>query len=261
MTQIGFGTLTKPVRGSMSNKPRILIFFKDLALKELLSDILANEGCHVFVADDFYDAIEILALHKVVGAVVGVNTPAEEELRLLRLIDENVLNVSTISVHNSQSAALTLEAAKAGSHDCRSLPLTTSELRLVMRGLKKRIADNQRSLIELGNMIVDRSDDAFYINRIRLCFSPAESRLLLALAKKKNQILTLAEMKQAAFFDCHTSANSRIYYLLKTIRVKLQKAGLRRARIETVKGQGYTLTVQSKADISKPASIPSAHSL
>ena len=242
----------------MNNKPRILLYLDDFAHRELISDILLNEACHVVVADDFYDAIEALALDNVVGAVIGIDEGQEEGFRLIRLIDENVLNVSIMSVGKNPCDALASQAYKVGSHDCHSLSVSTPELRLALRGLKKRIGDRQRSLIELGNLTVDTAHETFYANRIQIHFSPVESRLLLALAKQKNAIISMGQLKKIAFFNSDAASDCKIYKLLKAIKTKLKKAGVRRARIENIKGKGYVLYAQSMTVLPTSTTVASA---
>jgi DNA-binding response OmpR family regulator len=223
-------------------RPLILVVEDEPAIRDSLQYALEKEGYRV-------EAVETAA-----GALERARAGSPDLLLLdLMLPDGSGLDVCRTVRAESDVPIIILTARgieadrvlglEVGADDYVVKPFSVAELVGRVRAqLRRRRLDRDRGgqVVTVGDLRVDLLRQEVSVAGRPVSLTPAEVRLITALAREPERAFTRAEL-MAVLWDTDTSPASRACdtHVLNLRR----KLGRTRARIETVRGVGYRLRV------------------
>jgi two-component system, OmpR family, phosphate regulon response regulator OmpR len=228
----------------MAEDAHILVVDDDARLRVLLSRYLAGEGFRVTTAETASEARDKLRFMHPDMLVLDVMMPGESGLTLTEALrrdqgsDVPVLLLTARGTPEDRIAGF-----EAGADDYLGKPFEPRELVLRIRALLRRaptpVQDVPRGPVQLGALSFDvgRGELTGPEGNIRL--TGGEAALLVALARKPNEVLSREEIGAALGMD--DSGERAIDVQVTRLRRKVETDPREPRFLHTVRGRGYVL--------------------
>jgi two-component system, OmpR family, response regulator len=127
-----------------------------------------------------------------------------------------------------------------GSDDYLLKPFSFDELLARLRALVRRGARERPTILEVGSLRLDPASRRVWRGEEELALSPKEFALLEALMRRPGEVLTRAELLEAAWDHAYDNRSNVIDVYIRYLRAKIDRPfGLQ--TLETVRGHGYRL--------------------
>jgi two-component system phosphate regulon response regulator OmpR len=228
----------------MAEDAHILVVDDDARLRVLLSRYLAGEGFRVTTAETASEARDKLRFMHPDMLVLDVMMPGESGLTLTEALrrdqgsDVPVLLLTARGTPEDRIAGF-----EAGADDYLGKPFEPRELVLRIRALLRRaptpVQEVPRGPVQLGALSFDvgRGELTGPEGNIRL--TGGEAALLVALARKPNEVLSREEIGAALGMD--DSGERAIDVQVTRLRRKVETDPREPRFLHTVRGRGYVL--------------------
>ena len=168
-------------------KGKILVVDDEAIQREIVRDILEDQGCDVVASGSAADALDYIKMSAVDVVLTDLRMPGMDGVELLQQIKEIDSEIVVVVITAYGSVESAVDAMKKGAYHYLSKPLGKDELTLVVeRALKnKRLADENRSLrqelrerYEFHN-IIGRSQRMQYVFNMIEKVAPSESTVII----------------------------------------------------------------------------------
>ena len=228
----------------MAEDAHILVVDDDARLRVLLSRYLAGEGFRVTTAETASEARDKLRFMHPDMMVLDVMMPGESGLTLTEsLRREPGSDVPVLLLTARGSPEDRIAGFEAGADDYLGKPFEPRELVLRIRALLRRapapLQEAPRGPVQLGALSFDvgRGELTGPDGNIRL--TGGEAALLVALARKPNEVLSREEIASALGMD--DSGERAIDVQVTRLRRKVETDPREPRFLHTVRGRGYVL--------------------
>ena len=217
---------------------KVLIVDDEKVILELLEYNLTDEGYEVKKASNGFDAVktskefipDLILLDIMMPDQDGVETC--RQLREINdLADTHIIFLTARSEEYSEIAAF-----DTGADDYITKPIKPralmSRVNAFFRKEDKKKAD--RSLIEIGNLKIDRSSYTVQVNGKQIVLPKKEFELLYFLAESPNKVFTREDILKNIW-------GTDVYVVARTVDVHIRKVRekIGDGFIDTIKGVGY----------------------
>ncbi len=227
----------------MAEDAHILVVDDDARLRALLSRYLAGEGFRVTTAETASDARDKLRFMHPDILVLDVMMPDESGLTLtesLRRERGNHLPVLLLTARGTPEDRIA--GFEAGADDYLGKPFEPRELVLRIRAMLRRApatSEPPPGPAQLGELSfdVERGELTGPDGVVRL--TGGEAALLVALARKPNEVLSREEIASALGMD--DSGERAVDVQVTRLRRKLETDPREPRFLHTVRGRGYVL--------------------
>ena len=217
---------------------KILVVDDDKDILELLKYNLEKEGYQIKTASDGIAAVEVADRFIPDVVLLDIMMPGQdgvETCRLLRLnpklADTHIIFLTARSEEYSEVAAF-----EVGADDYISKPIKPRALLSRIKALFKKVhkKNNIKPVIEMGNLIIDRSSYLVKQEGKEIALPKKEFELLYFLAQNPNQVFDRDELLNKVW-------GTDVYVLARTVDVHIRKIRekIGETYISTVKGVGY----------------------
>ncbi|MCM3572343.1 response regulator transcription factor [Mesobacillus subterraneus] len=218
---------------------RILVVDDDVNIQRLVSIHLTQEGYQVFRANDAEEALTLLENQNVELAIVDVMMPGMNGFELTKILTDD-WEVPVILLTAKGQLSDKEEGFLSGSEDYIVKPFEVKELlfrvAVVLRRMK-RVID---SIIQAGNMKIDRNSFEVEINQETILFPLKEFELLSILASRINKTTPRATLIEQAWGADYEGSEQTLNTHINRIRERLKKHQAS-VEIQTIRGIGYRL--------------------
>ncbi|ADH98654.1 response regulator transcription factor [Salisediminibacterium selenitireducens] len=236
----------------MTEQPiTVLIVDDEEQMREMIRNILTNEGYHVLEAADGFEAIQRIEYHKIHFVILDVMMPkldGYETLDILR--KQSGLPVLMLTAKSEESDKV--DGLRAGADDYLTKPFGRNELLARMEAILRR----SDAYPNIGQAQTSSSDDGQYsfdiitlntrskkvtVNKNPVSLTKKEFEMLELFIRHPEQVFSREQLLEAIWGMDYLSASSRtVDTHVKTLRLKLRDAS---AHIQTVWGIGYKLEI------------------
>lgn len=218
---------------------RILVVDDDINILRLVTIHLTQEGYQVFRANDAEEALSLLEKQNVDLAIVDVMMPGMDGFELTKILT-NDWEIPVILLTAKGQLSDKEEGFLSGSEDYIVKPFEVKELlfrvAVVLRRMK-RVID---SVIQSGNMKIDRNSFEVEINQETILFPLKEFELLSILASRMNKTTPRATLIEQAWGADYEGSEQTLNTHINRIRERLKKHQAS-VVIQTIRGIGYRL--------------------
>ncbi len=137
---------------------KILLIDDEVEIRDLLTDLLEDEGYEVCQAKDGNNGLEVFQARSPDLVITDVRMPKKNGIELLKDIQESGSEVDVIILTGQSDEATAIDCLRAGAYDYLLKPIEDVELLLtaVSRALQKRHLEKQNKLLikQLEDMVI-----------------------------------------------------------------------------------------------------------
>lgn len=216
---------------------RVLLVEDEAEIAEILDAFFAREGSERLIARDGEDALKAVAFWRPDLIILDVRLPKRDGLSVLAELRGRggppVIIVSALGEDIDK-----LSGFRLGCDDYVVKPFNPLEVLARAKAVLRRpTAEATGRTITLGALRIDLEAHAAFLNGEPLALTPTEYKLLVALAERPGQLLSRAQLVEAALGDdaFDRSVNPHI----SRLRQKLDECG--GVALVAVRGEGYRL--------------------
>jgi DNA-binding response OmpR family regulator len=244
-----------------TQRPLLLIVDDELGARQLLADLLTNEGYGVMTASSGGEALARVAETVPDLILLDVQMPAPNGLEVCRRLRERQINVPIIFVTARAEEVDEVAGIMAGADYYITKPFKRTHVKLtVMAALRRPVSYDQDSAggrppLRWRDLTLDEERFEVRLQNRRLAVSRAEFQILSALMKAQGRVVTRARLLEEIWeVDAALRCTSRTIDLhVSHLRENL---GEHRHLIETVRGIGYRMRSEEEGREDPPEEKP-----
>ncbi|MBT2679223.1 response regulator transcription factor [Bacillus sp. ISL-35] len=218
---------------------RILVVDDDINIQRLVTIHLTQEGYQVFRANDAEEALSLLEKQNVDLAIVDVMMPGMNGFELTKILTDD-WKIPVILLTAKGQLSDKEEGFLSGSEDYIVKPFEVKELLFRVAVVLRRMQRAVDSLIQAGNMKIDRNSFEVVINQETILFPLKEFELLSILASRLNKTTPRASLIEQAWGADYEGSEQTLNTHINRIRERLKKHEAS-VEIQTIRGIGYRL--------------------
>ncbi|MFW6337629.1 MAG: sigma-54-dependent transcriptional regulator [Alkalispirochaetaceae bacterium] len=154
---------------------RILVVDDEAGIREVLDEILRDEGYEVLVAADGLEALKIVEEHPIDLVLLDVWLPGKGGIDVLKEIVENYTGIQTVMISGHGSIDLAVKALKLGAFDFIEKPLSLDRVLTIVSNAME-LGSLRRENAELRNKLTEEDHligQSKAINEVRKIISQA----------------------------------------------------------------------------------------
>ncbi len=226
------------------SKAKILLVDDEKKILTLLRAYLEKEDYQIIEALDGNQALEAFRREKPDLVVLDIMLPVVDGLEVCRGI-RRTSDIPIIMLTARDEDADKLVGRELGADDYITKPFSPRELvariRAVLRRAQKAPAEAKGKVV-LGELALDEERFEASCHSRRLDLTPAEFRILAALARAPGRVFSRKQLLDRALGESYEGYERTIDSHIKNLRNKLSQAGGGKGcAISTVHGVGYRL--------------------
>ncbi len=221
---------------------KILLVDDDPDILELLEYNLAKENYQLEKAFDGKEALEIAQTFKPALIIMDVMMPIMDGIETARKMKSMPEFKNTIILFLTARGEEFTEVAAfdAGAHDYIIKPIKPRALVSRINALLKReSSEENQDIIEIGGLVINRTQYAATFEGRALILPKKEFELLSYLAKNPNKVFNRDELLEKVW-------GSDVYVVERTVDVHIRKLRekIPEYYIKTLKGVGYLFSIE-----------------
>lgn len=219
---------------------KILIADDEAVLRDLLQDILENEGYEVLTAQDGEEALELYFNTKDIDLIIlDVLMPNVDGWKVLEEIREHS-NVPIIMLTALGDSKNEIEGLKGGADDYVGKPFSYEVLIARVNAQFRRNNMEQTERLEMGEIVVDQQKHRVFVNGHLIQLNNKEYHLLLYLLRNRGIVLNREQIVNAIWGYDYEGSERTVDTHVKMLRAKLGMCG---NYIKTMRGLGYCFEI------------------
>lgn len=225
-----------------SAPPRLLIVDDDRALSSMLGEYLALQGFRVTAVVSGEEALVRLAEEQPDLIVLDVGLPGIDGFETLaRLRADRTVPIIMLTARGEDRDRIA--GLLAGADDYLPKPFNPLELAARIRAVLKRsaTASPEQTTLGFGNLELHVRRREVQVAGHPVALTATELRILEVLLSRRGEVLSRAELTEAAVGRPLEAYDRSIDTLVSKLRRKLAAAGAAGAEIRSLRGHGYVL--------------------
>ncbi|WP_297748019.1 MtrAB system response regulator MtrA [uncultured Tessaracoccus sp.] len=222
----------------MSDGKLVLIVDDDAALSEMLQIVLRQEGFRTVSAASGDAALAEFHRARPDLVLLDLMLPGMDGVEVCRQLRQHS-GVPIIMLTAKSDTADVVAGLEAGADDYVAKPCKTQELVARIRTRLRRTADEGQDLLRIGDLVISVAAHSVKRGEQRINLTPLEFDLLLALAKRPNQVFSREELLDEVW-GYRNAADTRLVNVhVQRLRAKVEKDPENPEIVITVRGIGY----------------------
>ena len=173
--------------------------------------------------------------------MLDINLPDGDGTRLTRLIRKSYLPAPILVISGNSRVDDRITALGAGADGYLTKPFDRYELLAYPEAIIRRANGHASTLIKAGNLMMDLSRNLISIDGKFVPLKQKEYQIVNLLCMRKGAVLSKESFISHIYGGIDEPDSKIIDVFVCKLRRKLEKSGLKNARIDTVWGQGYVL--------------------
>lgn len=214
---------------------KILVADDEKVMRELICDILQNQGYETVVACDGEEALNIFKQDKFDLIVLDVMMPKYDGWTVLKKIRE-FSNVPIIILTALESVQSEVHGLTSGADDYIVKPFSYEVFVARVNVLLKKQLRESRSVLKFGNLSINQLNCKVYVDDKEIQLTKMEYDLLLYLAENEDVVTSREQIFLSVWGYDNSQTTRTIDTHIKVLRAKLGECG---DYIQTVRGRGY----------------------
>lgn len=224
---------------------RILIIEDDLELNNSLCENLQDQG---YAVDQAFDGEEgqYLGENEAYDAIIlDIGLPILDGLSILENWRKAGINIPVLILTARDRWSDKVAGIDAGADDYVAKPFHIEEVLARLRALIRRSTGHSSNLISCGEIEIDTKSAIAYVSGKMLKLTSFEYRLLAYMMHHQDQVISRTELTEHLYDQEFDRDSNVIEVFVGRLRKKINSD-----QIQTIRGMGYCLSANSKADVS-----------
>ncbi len=224
---------------------RVLIVEDDDDLRDLVRTVVEREGMETIQAADGREGLRQFYDHRPDLVILDLGLPEMNGWQVLERIRE--LGDVPVLILTAASAELDkVRGLREGADDYVTKPFGRQELIARIEALLRRAGGSEirDEVLSDGLVEIDFTQRRAAVDGAELDLTPTEFRLLAALARHPNQVLSHDQLLEMAWGDSANRSRQQVKLYIGYLRRKLSESA-ESDPIETVRGFGYRYRPQA----------------
>jgi len=219
---------------------KVLIVEDEKNLLELMTRYMKREGYVCEVAHDFQEGFKKINNFEYDCAVIDLNLPGGNGLRLVEMLREDNTKGGIIIISARDKVEDRITGLNMGADDYLTKPFNLSELNARIKAVLRRKSNQINNMLKFGQLQIDLDERKVSANNKELKLTKKEYNILLYLARNKNRVVTKDSIAEYIWGDYMDDAISYdfIFAHVKNLRKKLKENDCGEL-LKTVYGIGY----------------------
>lgn len=219
----------------------ILIVEDDTVIADAIGITSSQAGYHHVHTKTIEEALNELNHNHVDAVLLDINQPDGDGTRLTRLIRKSYLPAPILVISGNSRVDDRITALGAGADGYLTKPFDRYELLAYLEATIRRANGHASALIKAGNLMMDLSCNLISIDGKFVPLTQKEYQIVNLLCMRKGAVLSKESFISHIYGGIDEPDSKIIDVFVCKLRRKLEKSGLKNARIDTVWGQGYVL--------------------
>ena len=220
----------------------LLVVEDEPAMREMVAENLREAGYEVREAQDAASAWKSLRASRADLVLLDWMLPGASGYEFLRRLrregDPAEREVPVILVTARAEEPDRIRGLDAGADDYVVKPFSPRELRARVRALLRRVADTRAGRVEVGDLVIDRTNCRVLARGAQIALGPTEFRLLHFLASHPDRVFSRAQLLDNAWGRDVFIEERSVDVQIRRVRKTLAPHGMD-GFIQTVRGFGY----------------------
>ena len=222
----------------MSDGKLVLIVDDDAALSEMLQIVLRQEGFRTVRAASGDAALAEFHRSHPDLVLLDLMLPGMDGVEVCRQLRQHS-GVPIIMLTAKSDTADVVAGLEAGADDYVAKPCKTQELVARIRTRLRRTSDEDQDLLRIGDLVISVAAHSVKRGEQHINLTPLEFDLLLALAKRPNQVFSREELLDEVW-GYRNAADTRLVNVhVQRLRAKVEQDPENPEIVITVRGIGY----------------------
>ena len=221
----------------------VLVVDDELPIRRFLRAGLESQGYRLIESETGQDAIAQAATRSPDLLLLDLGLPDVDGFEIVRRIREwSTMPIIVLSAREREGDKI--QALDAGADDYVTKPFSMGELLARMRAALRRGREGaavEDGVVELGELRIDFARRAVTLAGEEVKLTPIEYRLLTALARRPDRVLTHEQLLREVWGPTHTSQHHYLRVYMAQLRQKLERTPARPRLLLTEPGVGYRL--------------------
>ena len=215
---------------------KVLLVEDDAALAEALAAALAEAGLLIESTTTGQEADFLVRTERYDAVILDLGLPDGDGTRWLSQWREDAIDLPVLVLTARERWSDKAAGFSAGADDYVVKPFETVEVLFRLRALVRRSHGHAHPVIRIGKLTLDTHSGSVSLAGRPITLTAQESRLLSYLMHASPRIVSRAELVEHVYNRDHEPDSNVIDVQISRLRRKFG-----RARIETLRGQGYRL--------------------
>ncbi|WP_110692298.1 response regulator [Salinicola halophyticus] len=215
---------------------KVLLVEDDAALAEALASALAEAGLLIESTTTGQQADYLVRTERYDAVILDLGLPDGDGTRWLSQWREDDIDLPVLVLTARERWSDKAAGFSAGADDYVVKPFETAEVLFRLRALVRRSHGHAHPVIRVGELTLDTHSGSVSLAGRPITLTAQESRLLSYLMHASPRIVSRAELVEHVYNRDHEPDSNVIDVQISRLRRKFG-----RARIETLRGQGYRL--------------------
>lgn len=220
-------------------KGRILVVDDEIAIRELITEVLKIADYEFTTAADGLEALNEIRKQKFDLIILDVNLPKIDGFAVLEKIRESAPTQPIIMISARTEKDDVTHGLRLGADDYIRKPFSVEELLLRVENRLRRSQNTKSEVFNCGPLSMDEGKHQVIFNGDVVELSPTEFNLLAVLIQNPNRVFSKEKLLDLVWgVDFQTSTNVVDTYI-SYLRKKIHRDGYE--GIKTVRGVGFKL--------------------
>jgi two-component system, OmpR family, copper resistance phosphate regulon response regulator CusR len=222
------------------NQVQVLIAEDDMPLANFLKRGLESDKYAVDLVHDGQAALEALSKTQYGLLILDLNLPVMDGMMLLEQLRPTMPALPVLVLTGRSELQDRVKALDGGADDCLVKPFSFHELTARARALLRRHGKGSRSVVRVGDLVLDRSE--FRVERAgrKIDLTAKEFALLEYLMLNTRTAVNRAMIMENVWKAPYDAKTNLVDVYVKYVRDKIDAAHCSKL-IRTVRGVGYVL--------------------
>jgi two-component system, OmpR family, response regulator len=225
---------------------RVLVVEDDPKMAALLRRTLVEEGLAADVARTGDEAVWRATASDYDAIVLDVMLPGADGFAVCRRLRESGRWSPVLMLTARDAVEDRVAGLDAGADDYLTKPFSVSELLARLRALARRPPLERPTVLEVGDLRLDPATRRVWRGEAEIRLSAKEFRLLEAFMRRPGEVMSRYRLLEHCWDYEYDNRSNVVDVYVRYLREKVDRP-FGRAGIETVRGAGYRLRLDSGA--------------
>ena len=219
---------------------KILLVEDDRRMSELIHEVLTDALYLVDTASTGELADELIHTHDYQMVVLDWELPDTPGIELLKRWRRGGIGLPVLMLTGRHEVADRTGGLDAGADDYLIKPFAFSEMLARVRSLLRRVDRPIEMVLSADDLSLDAKDRSVRLGGTSIPVSPREYAVLELLLRRKNEVLSRAEIEEGAWDSAADPMANVVDVTIARLRKKIDR-GRPAKLLHTVRGAGYML--------------------